>query len=340
MADSRFFHRSAPLSLARLAAIAEAELAGDADPDKEISDVAPLETAGPDDVAFLDNRKYVNAFAASRAGACIVHPDFAGRAPGGMALLLTAQPYKGYARVAQALYPVAPVQPGIAPTASVDPSARIDPSAEIGPGAVIGAGAEIGLRCRIGANAVVGPGVVLGDDTTVGPCASLSHCLVGRRVTIYSGVRIGQDGFGFAIDPKGHVRVPQLGRVLIEDDVEVGANATIDRGSGPDTVIGRGCMIDNLVQIGHNVEIGPGSIIVAQAGVAGSSKLGSFVAMAAQSGVAGHLKIGAGARIGAQCGVMRDVEPGVDLLGSPAMPVRQFWRLQVRLMRLIEEKGK
>jgi UDP-3-O-[3-hydroxymyristoyl] glucosamine N-acyltransferase len=204
---------------------------------------------------------------------------------------------------------------------------------------VVEAGAEVGAYCRIGPNAVIGAGVVLGERCVIGAGASLSHCLVGARVTIYPGARIGQDGFGFAMDAEGHVRLPQLGRVVIEDDVEVGANSTIDRGAGPDTVIGRGAMIDNLVQIGHNVQVGRGAVIVAQAGVAGSTKLGDFAVLAAKAGVAGHLTIGAGAKIAANAGVMRDVDPGAEVVGAPAIPKRQFFRQQVMLARLAEGKG-
>ncbi|HET8729152.1 MAG TPA: UDP-3-O-(3-hydroxymyristoyl)glucosamine N-acyltransferase [Alphaproteobacteria bacterium] len=338
MADPRFFTRAGPFRLEDLALIGKAEIAPNGDPARSIVDVAPLDSAEADQIAFLDNRKYLDAFAASRAGACIVHPKLADRAPAGMSLLLSDHPYRTYARIAQAFYPRAAVEPGIAPSAVVDPAARVDPSAEIGPGAVIGARAVVGARCRIAPNAVVGSGVVIGDDTVVGANASLSHCLIGSRVLIYPGVRIGQDGFGFAIDPAGHIKVPQLGRVVVEDDVEIGANTTIDRGAGPDTTIGRGCMIDNLVQIGHNVEIGQGAVIVAQAGVAGSSKLAEFTVLAAQAGVAGHLKIGAGARIAAKSGVMRDVAPGEEVGGAPAMPIRQFWRLQARLSKLMNEE--
>jgi UDP-3-O-[3-hydroxymyristoyl] glucosamine N-acyltransferase len=339
MPDPRFFRSAGPFPLGRLAEIAGASLAPGVDPARMIASVAPLDAAGPDDISFLDNRKYVDAFAASTAGACVVAPALADRAPAGMALLLTPKPYKGYALVAQAFFPVSAPRPGVAPSASVDPSATIGAGSEIGPGAAIGAGAEIGAGCRIGPNAVIGAGVVLGDRCIIGAGASLSHCLVGARVTIYPGARIGEDGFGFAMDAEGHVRLPQLGRVLIEDDVEVGANSTIDRGAGPDTVIGRGAMIDNLVQIGHNVQVGRGAVIVAQAGVAGSTKLGDFAVLAAKAGVAGHLTIGAGARIAANAGVMRDVDPGAEVVGAPAIPKRQFFRQQVMLARLAEGKG-
>ncbi len=339
MADPRFFTRAGPFTLRRLAEIAGAEIGNGADPELTLEDVAPLEAAGPGQLSFLDNRRYVDAFAASKAAACLVHPDLAGRAPPGMALLVTRKPYKGYALCAQAFYPEPSPAAGVSPAAHVDPTAEIGVGTSVAPGAVIEAGARIGARCRIDANAVIGRNVQIGDDTRIGACASLSHCVVGARVHVYTGARIGQDGFGFAMDAAGHVRVPQLGRVIIEDDVEVGANVTIDRGAGPDTVIGRGCMIDNLVQIGHNVHLGPGCVIVAQSGISGSTKLDHHVVLAAQAGITGHLKIGAGARIAAQSGVMRDVEPGAEVCGSPAMPIRQFMRQVALLGRLSRGKG-
>jgi len=164
------------------------------------------------------------------------------------------------------------------------------------------------------------------------------YAIVGSRVRIFAGARIGEDGFGFAPDPSGHVKVPQLGRVLIGDDVEVGANATIDRGAGPDTIIGEGCRIDNLVQIGHNVRLGKGCIIIAQSGISGSTVLEDHVIVAAQGGLTGHLRIGKGARIGAQAGIMRDVPAGESVLGSPAVPVRQFFRQVTTLARLTTGK--
>ena len=340
MADPRFFRNAGPIALGRLAEIADARLIAGVDPASEIADVAPIEAAGPHHVTFLDNRRYLRAFAASTAGCCIVHPAFADRAPAGMALLLTEQPYLGYALVARAFYPPPPPLPGIARGAHIDASARVDPSASIAAGAVVGAGAEIGGRCRIEANVVIGDGVVIGEETRVGTGASITHALIGSRVYIYPGARIGQEGFGFARVVGGHLTIPQLGRVIVEDDVEVGANTCIDRGSGPDTIVRRGCMIDNLVQIGHNVEIGPVSVIVAQAGIAGSTKLEGSVSLAAQGGLAGHLRIGAGAKIAAKSGVMRDVAPGEEVCGAPAIPIKQFWRLQVKLRRLLEEKGK
>jgi UDP-3-O-[3-hydroxymyristoyl] glucosamine N-acyltransferase len=211
---------------------------------------------------------------------------------------------------------------------------------EVSAGAVVEARAELGARVFVGPNAVVGEGAAIGDDTAIGANASLSHCLVGKRVVIYPGARIGQPGFGFAMGSKGFTKVPQLGRVIVEDDVEVGANSTIDRGAGPDTVIGAGTMIDNQVQIGHNVRLGRHCVVIAQAGVAGSTRIEDGVVLAAQAGLIGHLSVGKGARIGAQAGVMRDVPAGETVMGSPAMPVKQFFREVATLQRLARDKAK
>lgn len=340
MADPRFHSRSGAFPLGRLAEIAGAVLGDGADPALVIEDVGPLDRADSGVISFLDNVRYKDQFAATRAAACVVAPDLGGFAPQGVALLLTPHPYRAYAKIAQAFYPDLRPEPTVAAGACVDPQARLGAGCVVRHGACIGAGAEIGDGCVIEENAVIGPGVVLGAGCRVGACATVTHSLIGAHVRIYPGCRIGQDGFGFAIDPAGHVKVPQLGRVIIGDGAEIGANTTIDRGSGPDTVIGAGTWIDNLVQIGHNVRIGKGCVIVSQAGVSGSAVLEDFVVLAGQAGIAGHLHIGAGARVGAQAGVMKDIPAGQEQVGSPAMPVKQFFRQIAALNRLAKRGTK
>jgi UDP-3-O-[3-hydroxymyristoyl] glucosamine N-acyltransferase len=332
--DPRFFRRSGPHSLAAVVAAAQAEA-----PARELllTGVAPLQTAGQEQVSFLDNRKYAEVLTETRAGAVIVHPDLADRVPPGAVAILTKEPYVAWARVAALFHPLPPPAPGVHPSAIVAPDASIDPSSEVGPFVVIGAGARIGPGCRIGPAAVLGEGVVLGPDCRIGAHASLSHALLGARVVVYPGARIGQDGFGFAMTGQGFLSVPQLGRVLLDDDVEIGANTTIDRGSLHDTRIGAGSRLDNLVQIGHNVRLGRGCVIVSQAGISGSTILEDHVMVAGQAGLTGHLRIGRRARIGAQAGVMADVPAGADVVGSPAQPVREFFRHVAVLRRLVRD---
>jgi UDP-3-O-[3-hydroxymyristoyl] glucosamine N-acyltransferase len=334
--DPRFFARSGPHSLAAVLAAAGNAAQADAAPEGLLLHaIAPLQSATPDTVSFLDNRRYLEALKATRAGAVLVHPALAGHVPPGTVAIRTPQPYLAWAHVAALFHPAPPVRPGIHPAAVIDPAAHVDPSAEIGPLAVVEAGAEIGPRCRIGPLAVVGAGVVLGPDCRVGAGASISHAVIGARVFLYPGARLGQEGFGFAPGPTGFTTVPQLGRVLIGDDVEVGANSTIDRGSSQDTVIGAGSRIDNLVQIGHNVRLGRCCVIVAQSGISGSTVLGDFVQLGGQAGLTGHLSIGDGARVGAQAGVMDDVAARTEVAGSPAMPARQYFRDYATMRRMV-----
>ncbi|MGH7012761.1 MAG: UDP-3-O-(3-hydroxymyristoyl)glucosamine N-acyltransferase [Stellaceae bacterium] len=339
MADKRFFTVAGPFTAEEIARRTGATLAGAGNAALTLRDVAPLDAAGPDQLSFLDNRKYVDAFRRTRAGACFVHPDLTREAPKGVALLVTPDPYRAYALAAQAFYPDPPPVPGLAPSAVVDATVDLGQGCRIEANAVIGDHAKLGRCCLIGPNATVGAGVVLGDDVRVGANASISHSLIGNRVRIYPGARLGQDGFGFAPDPKGFVKVPQLGRVIVGDDVEIGANATVDRGAGPDTVIGPGTMIDNLVQIGHNVRIGRQCVLVSLTGISGSTKLGDFVMIGGQVGISGHLDIGTGAKIGAQAGVIRNVPAGETVLGSPAYPVREFFRQVAALQRLAKKQG-
>jgi UDP-3-O-[3-hydroxymyristoyl] glucosamine N-acyltransferase len=221
----------------------------------------------------------------------------------------------------------------------IDPSARLEDGVLIEPGAVVGAEAQIGRGTRIAAGAVIGSRVAIGRDCYIGALATITHALVGDGVIIHSGVRVGQDGFGFAMGRAGHLKVPQIGRVIIQDDVEIGANTTIDRGALKDTIIGEGSKIDNLVQIGHNVVVGRHCVIVAMTGISGSVELGDFVVMGGQSGSVGHVKIGTGAQIGGASHVTHDVPPGARYLGTPAKPLKQQAREIAMLKRIAERRN-
>jgi UDP-3-O-[3-hydroxymyristoyl] glucosamine N-acyltransferase len=332
LAKIRFFPPSCAPSLDEVAGWCGATLEPQSDAGRMISDVAALEEAGPGDLTFLDNPKYLDAFKATRASAALVAPRHATAAPAGCAVLLAAQPYRAMAIVMAKLYPTAARpeavfnETGISPAAFIHPSARLESGATVEPGAVIGRGAEIGAGTVVGPHAVIGPDVRIGRDGAIGPTTTIAAALIGDRVIIHPGAHIGQDGFGFALGPRGHLKVPQVGRVIIQDDVEIGAGVTIDRGANRDTVIGEGAKIDNLVQIGHNVVIGRHAVLVSQSGVSGSSVLGDFAALGGQAGIAGHLRIGAGAQVAAAAGVMTDIPAGERWGGAPAKPIRDFFR--------------
>lgn len=344
-----FFERSGPHPLADVARACGAEIAAGAQAAQAaqaalaISDVLPLDLAGFGHVSFLDNRKYLPQLAVTTASACFLLAEMVERAPANVISLVTRTPYHAFARALTLFYP----QSGLPLTAQVDRgSGPIHPTAEIGTGvviehgAVIGAHARIGAATRIASGAVIGSRTWIGADGYVGPGASVVHAIVGDRVILHAGVRIGQDGFGFAMGPTGHLKVPQIGRVLVGDDVEIGANSTVDRGALKDTVIGAGTKIDNLVQIGHNVVIGRNCVIVAQVGISGSTVLGDLVVMGGQSSVAGHLKLGAGAQVAATAGVKDDVPPGARWAGIPARPLREFARETAALKLLAARKTK
>ena len=340
MTYPKFFRAAAEPTVADVVAWTGAVPMEGADLSVRVRAVAPLDLAGPGALTFLDNPRYAGALEKTRAAACLVPARHTARVPPGCIALAAAEPYRAVALVAGRIYPEA-MRPGslfgtvgVSPSATVHPEARLEAGVIVDPGAVVGPRAEIGAGTVVGPHAVVGPEVRIGRDCAIGPHASIVCALVGDRVILHAGVRVGQDGFGFALGQGGHRKVPQIGRVILQDDVEIGANTAIDRGSYRDTVIGEGTKIDNLVQIGHNVEIGRHCVIISQTGISGSTTLGDYAVTAGQAGLAGHLKIGAGAQIGAKSGVMNDVPAGERWFGIPAQSAREQFRLHATMRRL------
>lgn len=320
-------------NLGDLAQAIDAQLEGD--PAVAVSGVARLEEAGPGDLSFLANPRYVDAAHRSAAGAVVAGAEYRGD---GQNVLRSGNPYLAFARAVELIHPESPVRPGVHPSAVVDPSTRVPETASIGPLAVVGAGVELGDDVSIGAAAVIEPEVAIGAGTRVGPRVTVHRgTRLGARCVVQSGAVLGSDGFGYAPDERGRLhRVPQRGGLVIGDDVEIGANVTIDRGSAGDTVIGEGTKIDNLVQLGHNVMIGRNVVIVAQVGIAGSTRVGDHVQLGGQAGLAGHVTIGDGARIGGQAGVIGDIPPRAEVSGYPARPHRDQLRSSALLARLPE----
>ncbi len=338
MADERFYQNTGPYTVQDLAALCGATLGENVDPNQIIMDVAPLHKANTGHISCLHNPKYIEQFKTTKASACLVSIDYAQYAPEGVAVLLASRPYRAYGQVAALFYPPLKRGGGVSPQAAVHSTAKIGKNCYIGPFAVIEEDAIIGDGCEIEANTVIGSGVELGKECLISANVTISHALLGKRVVVKPGARIGQKGFGFHMDESGHLNIPQLGRVIIGDDVEVGANTTIDRGAEADTIIGCGTRIDNLVQIAHNVQIGENCVMVAQSGVAGSTQLGRFVVVAGQVGIAGHLSVGDGAKIAAQSGVMRDIAKGETVAGYPSVSVRD-WHRQTIALKKLGEKG-
>jgi len=322
------------LSLEELADALGVRLEGD--PQRTVRGVAPLGEAGPEDLSFLANPRYLEEALQSAAGALVVDPDYA--ATDGQNLLRSDNPYLTFARAVDLLLPEESPRAGVAPTAVVDPSTRLPESATVGPLAVVGGDVRLGEDVVIGAGCVLEDGVEIGDGSRLFPRVIVhAGTRIGRRCSIQGGAVLGSDGFGYAVDAGGrHHKVPQRGGLVIGDDVEIGANATIDRGSAGDTRIGAGTKIDNLVHLAHNVQIGRNVIIVAQVGIAGSTRVGDHAVIGGQVGIVGHLRIGDRARLGAQAGVIGDVPDDADFSGYPARPHREQMRSHALFARLPE----
>lgn len=310
--------------------------------DREIDALCSPAEATENDIVFLSSPKYREWVEASRAGVVIVKE---GVSFTGKICLSVADPYVGYARVAQLFEDCSPLfGEGVASTACVDPTARVHETVSIGPGTVIGARVTIDARCRIGANCVIERDVAIDTDSRIDSGAIIRwKCVLGKRVIVQSGAVIGSDGFGNALQDGVFVRIPAFGVVILEDDVDIGANTTVDRGNFDPTLIGKGVKIDNLVQVAHNVSIGENSAVAAQAGISGSTHIGKKVIIAGQAGFVGHIEIGDGAFVGAQSGVSKGVIPGAKVTGYPArdfMTMRRIDAAQQALPQLIKDVKK
>jgi UDP-3-O-[3-hydroxymyristoyl] glucosamine N-acyltransferase len=334
MADARFFHRAGPFALSDIAVLIGAEPLPPEDEPLSILDIATLEAAEPGHISVFSDARYIDALNSSRAGAIIISRKLAHHAPASHRLLYVKDPRRAYAQVGRLFYPAQEPISGAHARAVIHPSAHIGQGTQIDPGAVIGRDVDIGERCHIGPNVVIGDGVLIGDDCRIGANCAISHALIGHRVEIETCVTIGSQGFGFVPGPAGLERMLQLGRVIIEEGVKIGANCAIDRGATEDTVIGAGCVLDNLVHIGHNVRLGRHCVICGQVGIAGSTVVGDGVMMGGQTGVADHLTIGSGAQIAAKSGVMRNVAAKAVVGGFPAMPIKDWHRQTLGIARL------
>ncbi|MGV0878156.1 UDP-3-O-(3-hydroxymyristoyl)glucosamine N-acyltransferase [Martelella sp. FLE1502] len=345
MDQNQFFGARQAIPLGELAGRIGASLSEATASDRLVESIAPISRAGPNDICYIQSRSSADYLKTCRAAAIICPQALTALLPDGLTALVSDNAQLAFARASALLYPAA-MRPQslvgegeISPQAAVDATAALETGVEVSPFAVIGARAQIGAGSRILSGAVVGADVKIGRNVTIGAQVSVTNALIGNNVIIHTGARIGQDGFGYAGSPTGMVKLPQVGRVIIQDEVEIGANTTIDRGAMDDTVIGEGTKIDNLVQIGHNVQIGRHCGIVSQVGIAGSVKIGDGVMIGGQAGVNGHLEIGSGVQIAARSGVLSSIEPGSRVGGIPARPMKLYLRELAELSRRAQTGG-
>jgi UDP-3-O-[3-hydroxymyristoyl] glucosamine N-acyltransferase len=335
MPDSRFYEPRGPIAISDLAVLAEATLRGGVGTDRSISAVAPLGRATAGDVSYLSDRKFLGELAGTRAGACFVSPGQADSVPQTCVALITSEPHAAYTRAAAHLHHPRTHSTG----AMIHPEADIEAGVIIGPGVVIGPGAKIGAGTEIAANAVIGPGVAIGRNCRIGANSAISFALIGDGVRVLSGAVVGEAGFGVAASATGAVDAAQLGRVILQDGVTIGACSCVDRGAWEDTVIGENTKLDNLVQIGHNVRIGRNCVLAAQTGIAGSVVIGDGAQFGGKAGTGDHLTIGDGVRLAAGALTMRDIPAGETWCGVPAKPIRKFMREIAWLSRKAEARG-
>ena len=339
MSDQSFFKSNGPLLAADIAKSIGAVINHNATSNTKITKAAPIEAAINGAISFLDNKKYIEFLQSTSASAVICNEENAKLAPDGLCVLVHEDPYRAYGQALQLLFPTA-MRPqklsddtGVSARAYIGKNVEIEDDVTIEPGCVVGDDASIGSGTQILAGAIIGAKVQIGRNSTIGNNATVINTLMGDNVIVHSGVSIGQDGFGYAMSASGHDKIPQIGRVIIQDSVEIGANTAIDRGANRDTIIGEGTKIDNLVQIGHNVVIGRHCVIVGLVGISGSVTLGDFVVVGGQAGIVGHVNIGKGVQIGGGSGVQGDVKPGEKVMGYPSIPANIWMRQAAKTVR-------
>lgn len=313
----------------------------DGDPSVRVRDVAPLDQAADDELGLLAGKRYLDRVADTRAGALLVAEELAPEAEavdgGPPTLVVVDDPYRALPPLLERFHPPRRVEAGVHPTASIGPGVQLADDVTVGPYAVLEAGVIVEEACRLGPHVVAGRGSRIGAGSVLHPHVVLyPGSVLGERVVLHAGVRIGVDGFGYVTVDGEHRKIPQVGSCVVGDDVEIGANATVDRGSIGTTEIGRGVKLDNLVQVGHNVRVGERSILAAQVGIAGSARLGRGIQCGGQAGLAGHIEVGDEARIGGQAGVIGDLEAGATVSGYPARDHRRYLRGMSGVMRLPE----
>lgn len=337
MVDPRFYKNNGPFSLKQIAEICNASLVDETKSDIMINDIASIFKGGEGEISFFFDKKKKDAATNIKTTACVTSKDFASLIPQNVIVLLSDNPHDSFVKLNYAMYSEILSEAKICETARIAKTAKIGQNCYIGDYVVIGENVEIGDNCYLEPNCVIADGCKLGNDCRIGSCANIMHSIIGNNVYIYGGARIGWDGFGFQTVQGQHKRIPQLGRVIIGNDVEIGANSCIDRGALDDTIIGDGCRIDNLVQVAHNDVLGRGCILVALTGIAGSCNFGDYVVVGGQAGFADHLNIGSQAQIGAKSGVMRDVEAGTAVMGIPAIGFRDFMKQTATIQKMCKK---